>query len=305
MDLVGKRYYFFLFSALFIVPGLISFLVPPAFRLGIDFTGGSTLEITFVRPVGEELRSELTALGYPDAVVQNTGERSFFVRLRELEGTQKAALVSALAEKVASIEGTPGFSSVSPAVAAETVRKAAIAVVVASVGILLYIWWAFRRVPNPFRFGVCAVLALIHDVLVVVGLFSLLGKFFHLEVNAIFITGLLTVIGYSVHDTIVVFDRIRENAIRSTGRSLVTIVNASLLETMGRSLNTSLTVLFTLLALILFGGPTIFSFLLVLLIGIIAGTYSSICIASQLLVMWDQGQFPQVWRRPREAVAGT
>ena len=307
MDLVSKRRYFFIFSALILIPGIISLLWPPALRLGIDFTGGATLDITFTRSVDfEALRSELASQGYSDAIVQSTGDRSFFVRLAELEERQKEELVNALEENenLASIERIPGFDFVSALIAAKTVRNAIIAVIAAAVGILLYVTWAFRHVPNPFRYGACAIAALVHDALIVLGLFSLLGKFLDLEVNAMFITGLLTVIGYSVHDTIVVFDRIRENVARGVGRSLTATVNASILETLGRSLNTSLTLVFTLLALILFGGPTIFSFLLVLLIGIVSGTYSSVCIASQLLVVWDRGEFPRPFRRrPRAAPA--
>jgi preprotein translocase subunit SecF len=190
-----------------------------------------------------------------------------------------------------------GFFSVSPKVAGETVRNAVIAVIAAALGILLYISYAFRRVPNPFRYGTCAIVALVHDTLLVVGVFSVLGKVANLEVNAMFIIGVLTVIGYSVHDTIVVFDRIRENVSNGVGRSLESTINVSILETLGRSLNTSLTLVFTLVALILFGGSTIFNFLLVLLIGIVSGTYSSIAIASQALVVWERGEFPRLFPR--------
>jgi preprotein translocase subunit SecF len=196
------------------------------------------------------------------------------------------------------------LASVSPVVARETVRNAAVAVVAAALVILLYITWAFRRVPNPFRMGATAVIALIHDVLVTLGVFAILSKFMALEVNAMFITGVLTVVGYSVHDTIVVFDRIRENTARRTGRSLEATINVSLWETMGRSLNTSITTMLVIAALLLLGGPTLRSLLLTLLIGIVTGTYSSIGIAAQLLVVWQRGEWLRpLRRRPRPAAA--
>jgi preprotein translocase subunit SecF len=189
------------------------------------------------------------------------------------------------------------FFSVSPSIASETVNNAVLIMVIASVAILIYITWAFRRVPSPFRYGISAIVALIHDVVVVMGVFSVAGRVFDLEVNAMFIAGVLTIIGYSVHDTIVVFDRIRENLIRGIGRDLGATINVSILDTIGRSLNTSLTLLFAILALLLFGGPTIQDFLIVLLIGIIVGTYSSIWIASQVLMVWESGDVGRLLRR--------
>jgi preprotein translocase subunit SecF len=170
------------------------------------------------------------------------------------------------------------------------------------VGILLYITWAFRAVSHPFRYGVCAIITLLHDILIVVGLYSIFGKLFGTEINSMFITALLTVIGFSVHDTIVVFDRIRENVRRNPGREFDVVVNESLIQTLGRSLNTSVTVLLTLVALLLFGGVTIRDFVLVLLIGIIVGTYSSVFNASQLLVVWEYGEFTELLRRLRSGL---
>ena len=181
-------------------------------------------------------------------------------------------------------------ASVTGSVAAQTTQNAILAVVAASVFILLYVWFSFRRVPKPWRYGTCAIIALLHDVLVVVGIFSILGWAFHIQINALFITALLTVVGFSVHDTIVVFDRIRENMQRRTSETFEQVVNASLVQTMARSLNTSLTVLITLSALTLFGGVSIRDFTLTLLIGIFSGTYSSIFNASMLLVIWEKGE---------------
>lgn len=182
-------------------------------------------------------------------------------------------------------------STVGPAVAQQTTLYAISAVIAASVFILLYIWFSFRKLPRAYRYGACAILAMLHDVLVVVGIFSILGKVFGIQIDALFITALLTIVGFSVHDTIVVFDRIRENLLHRTSESFEQVVNASLVQTMARSLNTSLTVLFTLLALTLFtGAGSVHNFTLALLIGIFSGTYSSIFNASMLLVMWDKGE---------------
>ncbi|HYT28237.1 MAG TPA: protein translocase subunit SecF [Ktedonobacteraceae bacterium] len=181
-------------------------------------------------------------------------------------------------------------ATVSASVASETTRNAFLAVLAASVFILLYVWFAFRKVTRPWRYGACAIIALLHDVLVVLGVFSILGWLLHVQIDALFITALLTVVGFSVHDTIVVFDRIRENMTRRTSETFEQVVNASLIQTMARSLNTSLTVLFTLSALTLFGGTTIRTFTLALLVGIFSGTYSSIFNASMLLVIWERGE---------------
>jgi len=170
-------------------------------------------------------------------------------------------------------------------------QKALVALTVASIAIVIYIAFSFRKIPKPqssLKFGIAAVVALIHDILVVVGVFAILGKFLAVEIDALFITALLTVIGFSVHDTIVVFDRIRENLIKHPGKKFITIANLSVIQTLGRSLNTSLTVIFVLFALLLFGGETIRWFVVALLIGIISGTYSSIFNATALLVWWEE-----------------
>lgn len=201
----------------------------------------------------------------------------------------------------------PEFSTVSPVVSKVAVRNATIAVVATSAIILLYIAYAFRGVPKPFRYGTCAIVAMLHDVVIVLGVFSLFGKLFGYEVNLMFVTALLTVIGFSVHDTIVVFDRIRENVRLAPNAPLEENVNAALVQTLGRSLNTSITVLLTVLTLMLLGGSTIEEFLLVLLVGILSGVYSSVGIAAQLLVSWENGDFERLWARfrgRREATAG-
>ncbi len=189
-------------------------------------------------------------------------------------------------------------ASVSPDIAAQTTDRAILAVIAASVFILLYVWFAFRKVPKPWRYGACAIIALLHDVLVVIGVFSILGWVANVQIDTLFITALLTIVGFSVHDTIVVFDRIRENMQRRTVETFEQVVNASLVQTLARSLNTSLTVLFTLSALTLFGGNSIRTFTLALLVGIFSGTYSSIFNASMLLVIWEKGEMG-LWRLQR------
>ena len=198
--------------------------------------------------------------------------------------------------KTAILQGTGAYTylvanaSVSPSVASETTLRAFLAILAASAFILLYVWFSFRKVAKPWRYGACAIIALLHDVLVVLGVFSILGWLLNVQVDTLFITAILTVVGFSVHDTIVVFDRIRENMQRRTSETFDQVVNASLVQTMARSLNTSLTVIFTLTALTLFGGVSIRTFTLALLIGIISGTYSSIFNASMLLVIWEKGE---------------
>ena len=189
------------------------------------------------------------------------------------------------------------FEQVGPTVSTEIATSAIWAMVAAAVGILLYIWFAFRKVKNPVRYGVCAIVAMLHDALVVVGIFSILGRVVGLEIDALFITAILTVIGFSVHDTIVVFDRIRENTSRRTSNTFEDTVNHSLLQTLARSVTTSLTVIVTLSALLVFGGVTIRGFVLALLIGIVSGTYSSIFNASLLLVVWQNHEIGRFFRR--------
>jgi len=182
-------------------------------------------------------------------------------------------------------------------VATETTRNAVIAVAVAAIGILLYIAWAFRRMPNPFRYGACAIIALVHDALIALGIFSILGGTMNWEIDLSFVIGILAVIGYSVNDTVVIFDRIRENSAKDTRSDFAVVVNNSLVETLGRSLNTVLTTLFVVIALLLFVGASIQNFAVVLLIGIISGSYSSIGIAPLLLVVWRKGEWGRFFKR--------
>ena len=299
MDFVGKRNWFVGISLLVIIPGIIFLIIAPGLKPGIDFSGGSTITIEFADTVDQQaLRLELSSVGYTEATVQKLGTSNFFIRTKELHETDKNTLVSRL-ETALSPSGSQvlSFDLVSPVVARETVVNAFYAVLAAAVGIFAYLWWAFRNVPSPFRYGLAAIAALVHDVLIVIGIFAILGVLLDVEVNTMFLIALLTVIGYSVNDTIVVFDRLRENILLNPNHSLRVNANNSISETIGRSLNTSLTLLFTLLALLLFGGPTIREFLWVLLIGVIVGTYSSIGIATQVLIVWESGDIGRLRRR--------
>ena len=291
MDFVGKRIWFFLLSALILLPGVVFLIIAPGLKPGIDFTGGSTVMFEVTDSVTQDsLRGVMTGLGHPDAVIQKMDDKTFFIRTKELRDEEKDNVIAEIQR-----QESPGgvellaFDLVSPVVAAETVLNAFYAVVAAAIGIFLYLWWAFRNVPSPFRYGLAAIVALVHDSMIVIGIFAILGEVADIEVNTMFLVAILTVIGYSVNDTIVVFDRLRENIILYPNRTLSHNANISIMESMGRSLNTSLTLLFTLLALLLVGGETIRIFLWVLIIGVIAGTYSSIGIATPLLVVWESG----------------
>ena len=297
MDFVGKRAWFFLISLLVIAPGIVFLIIAPGLKPGIDFTGGSSIVLSVSEHVEQQdLRQELAKLGHPDAIVQRMDDTTFFVRTKELE--DKGELVEPLneARSFGDVQGL-SFDKVSPVVASKTVSSAFWAVLAAAVGIFVYLWWAFRNVPSPFRYGVAAIIALLHDLMIAIGIFAILGELFDIEVNTMFLIALLTVIGYSVNDTIVVFDRLRENVLLYPDREFAENANVSIMESLGRSLNTSLTLLFALLALLLFGGETIRVFLWVLLIGVIAGTYSSIAIATPVLVLWDSGAVGRFFRR--------
>ena len=305
MDFVGKRIWFFFLSFIVILPGVVFLIINPGLRTGIDFKGGSTMTIAFSTPVTQEaLRGQLAGLGQVDATVQNFGDNTYFLRTRQLSEPDRAAILSAL-ETNLSPDGVEVLSSdlVSPVVARETILNGLYAVIAASVGIFIYLWWAFRSVPRPFRYGFAAIVALIHDLFIVIGIFAILGNLMGLEVNTMFLVAVLTVIGYSVNDTIVVFDRLRENVTNYGNRAFSQNVNVSISETIGRSLNTSLTLLIVLAALLLFGGATIRTFLLVLIIGVVAGTYSSIAVASQVLVAWEDGSFGRMLPFRRSAAA--
>jgi len=299
LGVLRKRIWFLIISMAMIIPGIVFLIIAGGLKTGIDFTGGSSMQIQFSDDVSQEdLRIKLEQEGYINAVVQGMGENVYFLRTVTVNEENKSKLLKSL-EGSLSPSGVQvlSFDTVSPLVAGEIVRAAIWAVIAAAVGIFLYLWWAFRNVPSPIRYGCAAIVALIHDVLIVIGVFALLGYLWEIEVNSMFLIAVLTIIGYSVNDTIVVFDRLRENIILYPNRKFENNVSVSIFETLGRSLNTSFTLLFTLLALILFGGQTIREFLWVLLIGVIVGTYSSIGVATQVLVVWEKGLIKKIFKR--------
>ena len=297
IDLVGKKQWFFLTSGILIVIAIVSVVISQIqfaapLRLGTDFTGGTSMILQFSPPVEQsQLREEMAELGYDEATIQNAGEGNFIIHTREMTPDEARELAEQLGIELDTQVEITDYYSVSGTVAAETTRNAAIAVIIATVAMMFYIVWAFRRMPKPFRWGSCAVIAVIHNVFIILGIFSLLGWLAGVEIDALFITGLLAVVGYSINNTVVIFDRIRENVSRHIRPDFTQTVNDSLVETLGRCLNTALTTLFVLLALLLFGGATIHYFVLVLLLGVIIGTYSSVCIAGQLLVVWERGEW--------------
>jgi preprotein translocase subunit SecF len=237
-DIVGKRARFFLISWIIITVSIVA-LANFGLKPGIEFSSGSMMTIHFEQVIdSDELKQEVASSGYPNAIIQQTGEGDFLIRTGELTSEDKEQITNALTARFGPATESE-FHSVSPMVAAETARNAAIAIGVAAVGILLYITWAFRRMPKPFRYGVCALIALGHDVLIALGIFSILSTTLGWEINLMFITGILAVVGYSVNNTVVVFDRIRENLNRGVSPNFDVVVNNSLVETLGRSLNTS------------------------------------------------------------------
>jgi preprotein translocase subunit SecF len=297
IDFVGKKHWFFLASAIVIVVGIISLAIF-GLRPGIDFTGGTGITVQFSPAVEQsQLRHEMAELGYSEATIQNAGGGTFIIHTANKDMVREEAdeLVVELGERLNSEADVKDFYLASHTVGGETARNAGIAVAVAAIAMMLYIAWAFRRMPRPFRWGTCAIVALIHDVLIVVGIFSILGQLTGAEVDAMFIVAVLTVVGYSINNTVVVFDRIRENVSKHISPDFGVIVNSSLTETLERSLNTSLTTLCVILALLLFGGATIHYFVLALFIGLLAGTYSSLCISPTLLVVWERGGWDQLF----------
>ncbi|MCH7576622.1 MAG: protein translocase subunit SecD [Chloroflexi bacterium] len=309
LDFVKRRGFYYALTAVILVPGIVSLLISPALRPGIEFSSGATFTVEFedgsLEPA--DVREVLADLDHEEARIQRTSDGGFIIRTAELEGlagppvgpappSERDEIETGLEEALGPFQ-VLNFSQVSEIVSTGIARDAAIAIIVAAGAVLLFILWSFRNVPKAHRYGIAAIIAAGHDALIILGVFSILGKLFGTEINTMFIVGLLTIIGFSVHDTIVVFDRIRENISINPDAPFAEVVNVSLTETLARSLNTSVTLLFTIGALLLLGGSTIQSFLLVLLIGVIAGTYSSIFLASQILVSWEEGDLGRLWRR--------
>lgn len=298
-NIINKKRLFFLISGIIIIPGIVS-LILWGLRPAIDFTGGTLIEFQILNsqfPISnDEIKNVVSEQNIEVGSAQKTSENTYLLRTKAMDNEQHKKVLEEVKKKYPEAQEMR-FENVGPSIGKETTRNAALAVLVASAAIILYIAWAFRKIPRPYSswsFGLCAVAALLHDVLLVIGIFSLLGHFWHVEVDSLFITALLTVMGFSVHDTIVVFDRIRENLRKMIGEPFAVIVNESIVQTLVRSLATSLTVIFTLVAMLLFGGESIRWFVVALLIGIISGTYSSIFNAAPLLVVWEE------WKQKRK-----
>ena len=315
MNIIKNRYIYFFISLLIIVPGIVFMGLnwskngTGPLPLGIDFRGGSLLEVQFAgtRPSVQDVNSlygefSNNAEQISDPVIQPLGEDSFSIRSKSMTDETKGKLVTEMESRFGSTVTVLNFTSVSPAIGAEVTRAAGIAIFMAAVAILLYIWWAFRGVQHPYRYGTAAIIAMLHDVLVVLGTEAILGYFLGWEADALFLTALLTVIGFSVHDTIVVFDRVRENSNILRRVEYETMVNHSIVQTLDRSIATQLTVMLTLFALVLFGGDSTRHFVLILLVGIFSGTYSSIFNAAPILVVWENHEWKTWFKRKESAI---
>jgi preprotein translocase subunit SecF len=292
LDIIGRKNLYFIISLVLIIPGVISLFLY-GLNLSIDFTGGSRMSLVYEKVPDQAtldtVRKEITEENIKVATIQRS-QSTVIVRTSPINDTQNRKITTELQKSTGNFKQEE-FETVGPVIGQETALNALKSIVLASALIVLYLAWSFRKVPKPassWRFGITAIITLIHDVLVLLGLFSLFGHFFHVEVDSLFLTALLTVMGFSVHDTIVVFDRIRENLLRGGSSHFAQTVNDAILQTMTRSLNTSWTALLVLLAMLLFGGQSTFWFVMALFIGIAVGTYSSIFNAAPLLVLWHE-----------------
>lgn len=309
IDLIGKRYYFFLVSLIVILPGLILgaiMVINGELPLAIDFTGGSLIEIMIdseTPPKPADLVVLYKENGIDDIKVQTTSQGTFVARSELLDENIPQQIVNKIEQEFDATVTVMRIESVGPTVGQEVTRRAALAVGVAAFFVVIYITFAFRGIPNAFRYGICAIAAMIHDVLVVFSVTAIGSYFLGWQIDALFLTALLTVIGFSVQDKIVVFDRIRENTNIYRRLPYETLVNHSIVQTLQRSINTQLmTVEFMLLALALFGGVTLQPFAWTMLIGLLSGTYSSIFIAAPLLVIWENKEWKSWFGRSHSPV---
>jgi preprotein translocase subunit SecF len=307
MNIIGKRYWFFGLSLAIIIPGLIA-LVLGGLKPSIDFTGGTVLEYQFASgtaPAPDAVRSALSAVTIGttgetlgNIQVQTSGTNGVILHLQQIDQATITSIGAALEKNFGAVTQISA-DNVGAAVGSEVAQRAAGAVALAALGIALYVWWAFRKLPHASRYGLAAVTALVHDVLVLIGVEAILGLVLGWEADALFLTAVLTVIGFSVHDTIVVFDRIRENQVKYRYSPFETVVNHSVVQTLDRSINTTLTVLLTLLALTLFGGVTTRHFVIILLVGMASGAYSSIFNAAAILVVWENREWKTWFTRKK------
>ena len=304
INIVKHRYVYFAISLIIIIPGLLALAIW-GLPLAIDFTGGNLLEVRFESgslPNPAEVLAIYSEFGFEDSLVQTSGNDGLIIRSKMISEDVVAQIIAEMEARFESDVTILRSESVGPAVGKEVATRAAGAVALAALGIMGYITYAFRGVAHAFRYGIAAIVAMIHDVLVVIGVEAIFGHFLGWEVDALFLTALLTVIGFSVHDTIVVFDRIRENSRIYKRLPYETLVNHSIVQTLARSINTQLTVMITLFSLALFGGITIRHFVLILLIGVLSGTYSSIFNAAPILVVWEKKEWRTWFKRDRQPV---
>jgi len=306
LNILGKRYWFFGLSALVILPGLIILLIY-GLPLSIDFTGGSLLEIKVKSgelPKPAEVIKLYDEFGITDAQVQTTGEGTLIIRSTFLDDANRAKVVTAMASRFSQEVEILRFDSVGPTIGQEVTSRAAMAVAVAVFIVVLYVWFAFRGIPNAFRYGVCGIASLLHSVAVIFSFTAIGGHFWGWEVDAMLFMALLTVVGFSMQDTIVVFDRIRENSSIYRRLPYETLVNHSIVQTLQRSINTQLmTSEFMLLAMAMFGGLTLRDFSVLLLVGLFSGTYASIFIAAPILVVWEKHEWRRWFKRSIQAAA--
>ncbi len=306
IDILGKRYIFFALSLLIIIPGIV-LLFLGYMPMSIDFTGGSMLEVRFssgTAPQPADVVKLYNELGITDSQVQTTGTDVLIIRSQYLDEDIRTKIVSTMEEYFDDEITVLQFDSVGPVIGKEVTSRAFGAVAVAALGVIIYITIAFRGIPNAFRYGVCAIIAMIHDVLIVLSISALGGKFLGWQFDTMSLTALLTVIGFSVQDKIVVFDRIRENRGILRKISFEQLANHSIVQTLGRSINTQLmTSEFMLLALALFGGVTLREFAIILLVGMLSGTYSSIFTAAPLLVVWENQEWKTWFSRGKASAA--
>ncbi len=286
MRFMRLRWLYFLISAVVIIPGVVS-LVMFGLKPSIDFTGGTLLELRFSKKIEaarfEEIKNTAKEKGFEIASIQSSGENTILVRTKPISKDEASTIKSALAEKLEEMPEELRFETVGPSLGKELLVKTIIAIILAAGFIMLYVARQFKNA----KFGICAILAMFHDSLVILGTFSLLGHFFGVEVDTLYVTAVLTILSFSVHDTVVVYDRIRESQKYLGNVSFESLVDKAVTETLSRSLNNSLTIIFMLIALWLLGGETVKWFVFALLIGTISGTYSSTFTAAPLLVVWE------------------
>lgn len=306
LNILGKRYIFFALSALMIIPGMIVLAIW-GMPLSIDFEGGSLLDVSFgsgTPPAPAEVIALYEEFGITDAQVTTSGVDELVIRSSFMDDTQTASLLEEMGARFNDTVTVRRSDSVGPTIGREVTSRAAVAVAVAALAVIIYITLAFRGVRHSFRYGVCAIIAMLHDVLVVISLAAIGGRLFGWQIDSLFLTALLSVIGFSVQDKVVVFDRIRENSTLYRRLPFETLANHSIVQTLQRSINTQLmTVEYMLLALALFGGVTLREFAVILLVGLFMGTYSSIFIAAPILVIWEKKEWRNWFGRGQAADA--